>query len=168
MDETTFQQANFKLRKQEYPYYYEAYRSSLPTIPELGDDSGGFSNATYFNFVCYIMWKVIARHVPDEATRLMVTAEAGRQLASRLVPDVLQQVADRGAMRRQTQPARRTESKAGGVQLGSLGSLGGERMENANMVGKSRMCKRTICRKYHVSADTDAQLLFSPGRFRAL
>lgn len=69
MSDRQFQLENFKLRDREYPYYYENNKESLPRVPDLSDESGGLSNPTYFNFVTYILWKVVARNVTDSAKR---------------------------------------------------------------------------------------------------
>ena len=43
----------------EFPYYRQTYAAELPAVPDLSDSSGGLSNPVYFNFVYYILWKVL-------------------------------------------------------------------------------------------------------------
>lgn len=83
LTETQFQQENFKLRDREYRYYYAANKDRLPAIPDLGDESGGLSNPTYFNFINYVLWKVASAHLRDEQ-RGTFTAAVGKSLLEAL------------------------------------------------------------------------------------
>jgi hypothetical protein len=61
MPEAALQAEIFRLRTQEYPYYYAANKDRLAVVPDLSDMSGGLSNPAFFNFLSYIIWKVRGR-----------------------------------------------------------------------------------------------------------
>eukprot|EP00775_Hariotina_reticulata_P007811 gene7811-8008_t len=92
MPEQQLQLERYKLQAQEFKYYAAANKERMPALPDLSDNSGGLSNRLYFNFVSYVLWKVVARHLPSADARTAFCAAVGQQLLQRLAPDVLADV----------------------------------------------------------------------------
>lgn len=98
----------FRLRDREYPYYYQANKQRLPAVPDLSDMSGGLSNPAYFNFVSYIIWKVVARGVTGEEGRARLCRAAGVALLAEVASEQegkLREAARRGAGGRASEAA---------------------------------------------------------------
>uniref|UniRef100_A0A383VZF7 Uncharacterized protein n=1 Tax=Tetradesmus obliquus TaxID=3088 RepID=A0A383VZF7_TETOB len=89
MPEQQLQVERYKLQTQEYKYYAAANQDRMPALPYLEDSSGGLSNSTYFNFVSYVLWKVVARHLPTPQQRTAFCAAAGGVLLQQLAPELL-------------------------------------------------------------------------------
>ena len=69
------------------PLVVQNNKSHLPAIPDLSDLSGGLSNPYYFNFISYILWKVIAQRLRGPAERSAFGAAYGRELLSQVWPE---------------------------------------------------------------------------------
>jgi hypothetical protein len=93
MPEAALQAEIFRLRDQEYPYYYAANKDRLPAVPDLSDMSGGLSNPAFFNFLSYIIWKVRAGalHAFTRCSkgRLVLAVHARRRWRGRRRPGAL-------------------------------------------------------------------------------
>eukprot|EP00892_Ulva_mutabilis_P005388 jgi/Ulvmu1/3220/UM015_0261.1 len=87
MSASEFQAANFRLRDREYRYYFAANRDRLDRIPDLTDMSGGLSNPTYFNFVYYIAWKLVALNLLSSEERSRFNSVFGDNLLTMVAPE---------------------------------------------------------------------------------
>ena len=85
-----------RLYRQEWPYYQKANASQLPPLPPAAagadgapGDTTGLSNPAYLNFVLYVQFKVLARHLGDDAARDAFTAALGDRLLAAAAPGAL-------------------------------------------------------------------------------
>eukprot|EP00879_Flechtneria_rotunda_P028266 GHRR01030363.1.p1 GENE.GHRR01030363.1~~GHRR01030363.1.p1 ORF type:complete len:315 (+),score=152.41 GHRR01030363.1:121-1065(+) len=93
LPEEQLQRERYKLQQQEYKYYLAANKERMPQLPELADNSGGLSNRLYFNFVSYILWKVVAKNLgPDSEKRTAFCAAVGEALLVDMLPDIVKLV----------------------------------------------------------------------------
>lgn len=71
-----FQKEFFLLRQREFDSLKKADFANLSCIKQAGD----IGQAPYFNFVSYIQWKVISRHVGSGSDLSALTSSVGRRL----------------------------------------------------------------------------------------
>lgn len=80
-----------RLLRQEWPYYAPSNGLALQPAPTAADlllwqSCPRLSDALVLNFALYSLFKVIARHVPDEASREQFSQALGRRLLTAVAP----------------------------------------------------------------------------------
>jgi len=79
MEAKEFQEKRFRLQRQEWPYYKEAFQHELPD--QLGDsieNDGGMTYPAYFNFLSYVQWKAVADKLEDRESQNTFVRKVGR------------------------------------------------------------------------------------------
>ena len=83
-------QAEFgRLYRQEWQYYRQANAARLPALATLADGTGvgsGLGNPAYLNFVLYIQFKVLARHLDGVEARDAFSRALGDKLLAAVAP----------------------------------------------------------------------------------
>eukprot|EP00963_Diacronema_lutheri_P010443 scaffold1052_cov339-Pavlova_lutheri.AAC.59 len=79
MEAKDFQEKRFRLQRQEWPYYRQAFRNEFPEqLEELSGSDGGIAYPVYFNFLSYVQWKAVADSLEDRESKRMFVRSVGK------------------------------------------------------------------------------------------
>lgn len=89
MEAKEFQEKRFRLQRQEWPYYKEAFQHELPEqLGDLVENDGGMTYPSYFNFLSYVQWKVVADKLEDRESKNAFVRKVGRNAWNVYKPEI--------------------------------------------------------------------------------